>query len=141
MDKVSAFLKDQHVCSFTVLLPDGTPHSAILHFSHQDTPFKLYFSTEKGSVKASGLQNGESQRASAVAGWSEDDYITIQMRGTAKHLEGEELAAAQEVHYAKHPGSAKWKDDPDTFFICFDVSWWRYSNLKADPAEVVSSES
>lgn len=139
MDKVSAFLEKHPVCVFTILLPDGTPHSAALHFSHQETPFKLYFSTEKGSLKASGLQSGETESASVVVGWSEEDYITVQMRGSAKHLLGDELVSAQKVHYAKHPGSAKWADDPDTFFICFDVSWWRYSDLKSE--EIFSSES
>ncbi len=140
MDKVSAFLANNPVSVFTVLLPGGVPHSAALHFSHSDGPLRLYFSTSLDSVKVEGLKDGQTQPASAVVGWSEQEFITLQLRGKARKLEGDELEKAKGIHYAKHPGSAKYADDPDTFFIVLDVDWFRYTDFKVAPMEILSSE-
>jgi hypothetical protein len=140
MDKVTAFLDKELISVFTVMLPDEVPHSAAVGFSYETDPFRVYISTNKDTVKMSGLLNGESRPASMVVGWSVDEFITVQMRGTARKIEGEELAAAQKVHYAKNPSSMKRATDPTNVFICFDVTWWRYSALKSDPKEIISSE-
>lgn len=118
--KVFDFLTKHRVCSLTTLLPDGSPHAAALHFSHKENPLTLYFSTENTSRKTTGLLKGEVVKGSVVVGFSEEEWITLQMDGEVKAiLDKAELAEVHKVHYAKHPTSEKYKDEPATIFFGF----------------------
>ena len=132
MDKKALdFLAKHRVCSLTTLLPDGSPHAAALHFSHKENPIELYFSTENTSRKTTGLLKGEVVKASVVVGFSEEEWITLQMDGEVRAISGKnELAEVHKVHYAKHPDSEQWKDDPATIFLAFIPTWWRYTEYK-----------
>ncbi len=139
--KILEFLKNHRVCSLTTLLPDGSPHAAALHYSHQDSPLELYFSTENTSRKCLGLLKGETVKASVVVGFSEEEWITLQLDGEVQAVsDSEELGKIQAIHYAKHPGSAKYKDDPVTIFLKFNAAWWRYTDYNTCPVTVISSE-
>lgn len=135
------FLTKNRVCALTTLLPDGSPHAAALHYSFKQTPFELYFSTENTSKKCEGLLNGETVKASAVVGISEEEWITLQMDGTATLIKStDDLAAIQTMHYAKHPNSEKFKDDPATVFLKFTPVWWRYTDYTSKPPTILTSE-
>lgn len=136
------FLTSHRVCSLTTLLPDGTPHAAALHYSHKVNPAILYFSTEKSSRKCQGLLNGETVKGSVVVGFSEEEWITLQMDGEVTAvLDEAELKKVHELHYAKHPNSEKYKDDPETIFLAFTPTWWRYTDYNTDPLTIISSET
>ncbi len=75
--EVLGFLGMHKVCSLSIVLPDGSPHGAALHFSHIVEPLTFYFSTEKGSRKCQGLLNGEVGKASVVVGFSEEEWKTL----------------------------------------------------------------
>lgn len=79
--KILAFLTKNRVCSLTTLLKNGSPHAAALHYSHQNNPLELYFSTEKHSRKCEALLNGRSSGAAVVIGLSEEEWITLQLDG------------------------------------------------------------
>lgn len=66
--KVLDFLAKNNVGALTTLLEDGSPHSAALHYSHQDKPLMLFFSTENTSRKCQALLDGKSIKAAFVAG-------------------------------------------------------------------------
>ncbi len=139
--KILEFLKSHRVCSLTTLLPDGSPHASALHFSHKGEPLELYFSTENTSRKCQGLLKGEVVKGSVVVGLSEEEWITFQIDGEVQAvLDAEELKKVQEIHYAKHPNSAQYKDDPATIFLKFTPKWWRYSDYNTKPMSVLSSE-
>ena len=131
--KVLDFLSKEKVCVLSVCLPDGSCHSAAMHFSYQNEPFNIFIGTEKTAKKVQGLQNGESAKASVAVGFDDTTMITIQIDGDVKMATPGELENIHKVHYAKHPGSEQYKDLPDTCFLVFTPSWWRYSDYKAQP--------
>jgi general stress protein 26 len=140
-NKILEFITKHRVCSLTTLLPDGSPHAAALHYSHSDNPLTLYFSVENTSKKCQGLVTGETIKGSVVVGFSEEEWITLQMDGEVKAvLDKNELEKIHKIHYSKHPNSEKHKDFPETIFLAFTPSWWRYTDYNTDPLTILSSE-
>jgi general stress protein 26 len=137
--KILDFVTKEKIACFSVLLTDKSPHSATLHFSHANDPFTLYFSTENTSRKCQALLTGETSKASVVIGFSEQEWITFQMDGEAKLVTESELPNVQKIHYAKHPGSEKFKDDPATVFIAFTPSWYRYTDYNTEPVTYITN--
>ncbi|MBI4129893.1 pyridoxamine 5'-phosphate oxidase family protein [Candidatus Roizmanbacteria bacterium] len=135
------FLTKQRVSVLTTLLKDGSPHAAALHYSHKINPLELYFSTENTSVKCQALLEGNSVKGSVVIGFSEEEWITLQMDGEVTAIfDTDKLKAAQAIHYPKHPKAAQYKDDPATIFLKFIPNWWRYTDYNTDPITILSSE-
>lgn len=133
------FISKHRVCSLTTLLADGSPHAAALHYSHSENPLLFYFSTENTSKKCEGLLQGETVKGSIVIGFSEEEWITLQIDGEVKTITDEtELDRVQKIHYSKHPNSAKYKDAPETIFLSFAPSWWRYTDYNTEPATILS---
>ena len=140
--RIIDFLTKHRVCALTTLLPDGSPHSAALHYSHTENPLALYFSTENTSRKCQGLLQGQTVTGSLVIGFSEEEWITLQMDGEVKAISNsEELKNIHEIHYTKHPNSEKYKNEPETIFLTFVPSWWRYTDYNTDPVTILSSEA
>lgn len=142
MDKtVLDFLAAHRVCSLTTILSDGSPHAAALHYSHQNDPLTLYFSTEKTGRKMEALLDGRPGKASVVVGFSEEEWKTLQMDGEVRAiLDQKELATAHSIHYKKIPDSEQYKDDPATIFLAFTPTWWRFTDYNTNPPTIVSSE-
>ena len=61
------------------------------------------------------------------------------MDGQVRVLRKDELPNVHEIHYAKHPNSAKYKDDPATIFLAFIPQWWRYTDFNTEPPTIISS--
>jgi len=140
-EQIRAFLSKHTICSLTTLLPDGSPHAAALHYSHAENPVALYFSTENTSRKCKGLLNGETVKSSVVVGLSEEEWITLQMDGEVTAIvDKAELEKIHQIHYTKHPSSAKYKEEPETIFLAFTPTWWRYTDYNTKPLTVHSSE-
>lgn len=138
--KILDFLRMQRICSLTTLLVDGAPHAAAMHYSHSSDPLTLYFSTENTGKKCEALLDGSTTKASVVIGFSEKEWITLQMDGEVKTiLDKEDLAKAQEIHYTKHPKSEKYKNEPETIFLSFTPAWWRYTDYNTIPETILSS--
>lgn len=134
------FLTKHRVCSLTTLLTDGSPHASALHYSHINNPLTLYFSTENTSRKCSGLLQGEPAKSSVVIGFSEEEWITLQMDGEVKAILDETTRnEIQKIHYKKHPTAKKYKDAPETIFLAFTPLWWRYTDYNSDPLTILSS--
>lgn len=138
-NRIIEFLSNNKICALSVLLPDGSIHSAVLHYSHSDKPLTLYFSTENTSRKCQGLLSGNTTQASVVMGFNEESWITFQLDGEIR-LVTNDLEKVQQIHYSKHPGSAKYKDEPETVFLTFTPKWWRYTDYNTDPYTIISSE-
>lgn len=132
------FLESQNICSLTTLLPDGSPHAAALHFSYTTSPFEIYFSTDKTSKKCRSLTNNGTTKASFVIGFK-DNENTLQMNGDVELVtNSEKVKEIENVHYERNPNSAEWRDDPNTVFLKFTPTWWRYSDY--NPYKIYSSE-
>lgn len=139
--KILEFLKNHNVGVLTVLSSDNSPHSAVMHFSYNDEPFELFFSTKNTSKKCESLLDGKLVNASFVSGFSEEEWMTLQMDGEVKIVkEKEKIDMISEIHYSRNPSSKRYKDEPETCFLVFTPKWWRYSDFKSKPVVVISSD-
>ena len=140
MDKrVLRFLAKQRVCSLSVLLKDGSPHSAAMHYSNSERPLEIYMQTRNTTKKSELLSKGGSVKASIVVGFSEDEFVTLQMDGEIGILPESKRSKMQKIHYQKHPDAEKRKDDPATIFLVFKPIWYRYTEYKPK-FKVISSD-
>ena len=128
-----ALLKENRVCVLATAMPDGTPHTTVTHYSMAaDKPVKLFFSTDDRSTKVQNILHND--KAAVVVGWSEETWISAQMRGEIRIIKDQaELIYAKTTHYALHPNSQQFENDPHTVFLVFTPSWTRYSDLGVDP--------
>lgn len=141
--RVLKFIKQNRVGVLSILRKDGSPHAAVLHYAcdYEVSPCKFYFSTENTSRKVEALLTGKTIKAAMVIGFSEEEWITLQINGNIKGmLTPKDKAKAQGIFYAKHPGSRRYKDNPATILLEFTPTWWRYSDLNKKPLETISSD-
>lgn len=134
LDEVLSFLDGQRVGVVATQRPEGDPHAAVMHFSVDRDRREVFFSTDRKSVKVSGLPTHD--RAAFATGWSEKDWKTVQLRGRIRVAADDELPTIHACHYAKHPQSAAFKDDPNTVFLVLSPDWLRYSDLGVVPERV-----
>ena len=133
-----AMLDAHRVGVLATLRADGEPHAAVMHFSVVRERQELLFSTDRNSVKVSGI--AQHPRAAFASGWSEEEWKTFQVRGRIRVAADAELPAAHACHYAKHPQSAAFKDDPNTVFLILTADWIRYSDLGTLPEQIEEVE-
>lgn len=113
--------------------PNGEPHSSVMHYSCATEPPALYFSTDDRTAKAGDCR--QTARAAVAIGWSEADWVTVQMSGALRALTlPAEIESAKAAHYAVHPGARHFEHDPHTLFLLFEPDWVRFSDLAATPA-------
>ena len=140
-EDILKFIKENRIAVLSVLRPHGSVHGASLHYSNDREAQEFYFATHKTSRKAEGLVNGESVKASVVIGFKEEEMITLQMDGEVASIADEaEISRVKEIHYAKHPFAKKFEGDPNTMFIKFKPTWWRYSAFKDSPPVFIESD-
>ena len=134
-DRLFKFLREGRVSVLSSCTAKGEPHSSVMHYSCAAELPGLYFSTDDRTAKASDCR--ENSRASVAIGWSETDWVTVQMRGALRVLSlPEETEAAKAAHYAVHPNARHFERDPHTLFLRFEPDWVRFSDLAATPALV-----
>ncbi|MBI2195648.1 MAG: pyridoxamine 5'-phosphate oxidase family protein [Candidatus Levybacteria bacterium] len=134
MEEVREFFRNHRVGALSTISSEGYPESAVLHYSNNDNPLAFYFSTERSSRKIHNIRLNS--KASFVIGFSEEEFITVQMNGIVKELGDEELTEAKKIHYKKHPDSKQYENDPETVFISFTPSWIKISDYKVSPANI-----
>ena len=76
------FLREGRVSVLSTCTAKGEPHSSVMHYSCAAEPHVLFFSTDDRSAKAQDCR--ENSRASVALGWSEADWVTVQMRGALR---------------------------------------------------------
>ena len=137
MDPVALkLLEKERICVLSVVMADGSPHGAVVHYSQQLDPLKLFIQTSS-TVKTQAIQDqGGTAKAAVVVGLNEADFVTLQMRGNVRIVsDPSELEAIYTVHYAKHPEAEQYKS-PRTIFLEFTPAWWRYTDLNTDPETI-----
>lgn len=130
-------LTKERVCVLSVVLADGSPHNAVVHYSEQAEPLKIFIQTYP-TVKAKAIQEkGGAAKAAIVIGLSEKDFVSLQMRGNIRIVSDQkELQDIYKIHYKKHPEAEKYKG-PKTIFLEFTPTWWRYTDFNTDPETVI----
>lgn len=133
--KVNNFLTRHRISVLSILLPDGTVHGATCHFVHTESPFQIIFVTEQDSRKVSGLLTGQTAQAAVTVGFSEEEWVELQMSGTIKLVTESELVAAREAFEAKFGGDLK----SEKTLLIFIPAWWRFTEFKRADAEKIES--
>ena len=139
--KVLKFLGEQRVCGLSVLLPNGIPHSAAMHFSFIIDPLRLFFSADVEQRKSLQLKKSGSTKSSVVIGFNEEEWKTLQLDGEIRWVRGKrKIESIKKVHYKKNPTSKKFENEPGTIFLEFIPKWWRYTDFNTDPITILSSK-
>lgn len=138
--QVVSFLSNHRVSAFTTLLADGSPHTAALHYSHITDPLTLYFTTKRTSRKMQALASGSVVKASLVIGTNDEEWKTLQMEGEVTLVSPADIERIQDIHYRKHPNAEEFKNKPETVFLQFTPTWWRYTDFSTEPLTSFSSE-
>ncbi len=128
-------LQKERACVLSVVLPDGSPHAAVVHYSQQIDPVTIFIQTYP-TVKTEAIKGGNT-KAAIVVGLSEEDFVSLQMRGDISIIsDPKELEHIQTVHYKKHPAAEKYKG-PHTIFLEFTPTWWRYTDFNTEPETII----
>lgn len=134
-ERLFKFLREGRVSVLSTCSSKAEPHSSVMHYSCATELPALYFSTDDRSAKARDCR--ENSRASVALGWSEVDWVTVQMCGALRALTlPDEIEAAKVAHYAVHPNARQFDSDPHTLFLLFKPDWARFSDLAAAPPVV-----
>ena len=97
--KILDFIKKSRVSVLATVLVNGSPHVAAMHYSHGDNPLEIYFSVDKTSLKCQLLLKKKKCQASVVIGFSEQDWLTLQMDGLISIVgDREELKTINELY-------------------------------------------
>lgn len=132
--KVVDFLTSERMSVMAVDLPSGAPHASAMHFVFQDGV--LYFCTHSGSRKLAGLAPGQTP-GSVVVGFSEADWVTVQLDGQIQKIElPTEREAVKRLIVIKYPESSKYMDET-AVFLKFTSTWWRYTDFKTTPPAII----
>lgn len=141
MDPIALkLIEKERVCVISVVLKDGSPHNATVHYSYQLEPLRIFIQTYP-TVKVQAVsEKGGSAKAAVVIGFSEEELVTLQMRGQVGIVSNTDyLERIYKIHYARHPEAEKYKS-PTTVFFEFTPAWWRYSDFKVDPEKVIEGK-
>src|SRR5947209_7268394 len=121
-------LQKERVCVLAVTLADGSPHTAVVHYSQTTDPVKLFIQTYPTVKTEAMAQKGGVVKAAVVVGLNEADFIELQMRGDVKIVtDPEEQEKIFKIHYSKHPEAEKYKSST-TILLEFTPTWWRYTD-------------
>ncbi len=135
--ELQSYLAANRVGVLGVNLSDGTPHTAAVHYSQRDEPFCIYVQTGSDSVKCSPFATTEKVLASLTVGTSEVEWKTMQVHGFLEMVKDtDEVADFKQVHYAKNPDAAS-HDGPDTAYLRFTPTWWRFSDYQKHPVLII----
>jgi len=141
MDKaVTKFLNTHRVSVLGILQKNNAIHSASLHFAYSKDTNSFYFITAKSTRKCESLINNETQNASLVIGFSEEEFATFQAEGKVKIVTRNDEDTAWNTYLRKYPEREAKKKDKSYVILEFKPGTWKFTNMKEDPAIKISSE-
>ncbi len=77
-----------------------------------------------------------------VIGFSEEEWLTLQIDGTIEIIQDEdEIKRVKTIHYQKNPSSKQFENIPTTIFLAFTPIWWRFTDFNSEPPFVMESPS
>lgn len=137
-DTVQEIIRTRRSCVLSVESKDGV-HSAAMLYSHSSDYASLYFQSESSTEKMSLIQDVLVSRAAVVIGTTEEEKITLQLRGKIRLISDlTELKSVKDIHYAKHPLSQPYESDK-TVFLEFIHDWYRLTDYRVKPPQLTHS--
>jgi general stress protein 26 len=134
-EKVLNFLQGNDISVLSIGQPDSSVHSAMMHFASEDGT-TIYFLTNGKSKKCAGFLAQNHLPAGIVVGTGEN-WKTLQMTGMIRRLEDQkEIDESGRVLFERHPTDRS-HITPDSVYLLFKTTWFRYSDLSAKPPEYI----
>lgn len=137
--KVLEYIETQRVCVLAVEMPDGSPHSATVHFAAEPDGSRFYFWTLPESRKVESLHVRPSSRASVVIGFDEANMKTLQMDGVVEFVAEENREHFDSIYFGKFPD--KVGKFPDAVAVVFSPTWWRFTDWTTPQGRVVMTSN
>ena len=81
-EKLFKFLRDNRVSVLSTCTAEAEPHSSVMHYLLRRRTAGSLLSTDDRSAKATDCR--ANPRAAVALGWSETDWVTVQMRGALR---------------------------------------------------------
>jgi general stress protein 26 len=132
--RIIQFVGKHRIAVLSVEMPDGSIHSATVHYSHKADPFQLCFSTKNDSRKFEAVSAQGACKAAVTIGFSEEEWMTLQLDGELTLVvEPAEIEAVNAVHFTKYPEYRKYETDSSRVRIVFIPHWYRFSDFRAEP--------
>ncbi len=132
--RIVSFLNLHRTAVLSVTLVDGSLHAATCHYAHADEPFTIFIVTEASTRKVSSIREGQVIKAAITIGFSEEEWIELQMSGSAKMVkEGIEFDKGKLTFEEKLGGELK----PGRVIVVFTPDWWRYSEFRRNPPVIL----
>lgn len=131
MTKVLELMAKTPICVLSTISADDIPQSAVVGFAECEN-YELIVGTSKESRKYKNILNNPN--VSVVIGW--DNKKTIQYEGLAEEITKDKLPYYQQIHFAKHPDAAEYKDDPSEVYILIKPRWIRYTDCNNFPWDI-----
>lgn len=126
--EILGFIKTKIHAVVSTVNEHGQPQAALVGFGETDD-FQIIMGTSKNSRKYRNLQ--KNSKVGMVIGWDEE-YITVQIDGTARELEKAEWDKYLETYHAKVPSAIHYSKKPDQTYFLITPSWVRYSDLSGE---------
>ena len=139
-ETVIHFLNTHRVSVLGILQKNNAIHSASLHFAYSKDTNSFFFITPRSSRKCESLLNNETQNASLVIGFSEEEFTTFQAEGEVKIVTEKDEEKAWEIYLKKYPSRETRKSNEEFVILEFRPDTWKFTNMKVDPAIKISSE-
>ena len=106
----------------------GAPEAALVGFALTEAN-ELVFDTLSTSRKAVNLARNPA--VALVIGW--DDNISLQIEGSARRPDGDDLASAKAAYFREWPDGRARENWPDIAYVVVKPKWIRSSNYAAGP--------
>lgn len=121
MNEMRDFMKSQPLCVIATVGADGKPESAIVGFSHTEQ-LNIIIGTSKKSRKYANVT--QNPHVSIVIG---NQMAEVQYEGDIEVLaEGDYKEMVENVHIAKLPGAAEYREDPNQAYMKVTPTWVRF---------------
>lgn len=125
------FITAQPRMVLSTVTKDGASSSAIMGFGVTEN-FEIVFGTFEYMRKVENMHLNP--MVSIVTGF--DQTGTIQYEGTVRQLEGPEVDRYAEYHFAKHPRSRRYKNEPGQIYFLITPTWIRFTEVTYTPWKV-----
>lgn len=124
-DQIVSFLQSEHVSCLTIILPDGTPHSASMHFASKDDTFVFF--TKMTSKKCKDLEFGKKYKATVTVGFDEKRMVEFQSNGVIEKIDKKLSDPEEKIFSDKFKGAEL---DSDHIVLKYVAKWWKYTEFK-----------
>lgn len=136
--EVKKFLHHNTIATLSIVDFEGFPYSSTMHYAQSDDGMTLYFFTNKDTHKVIPLLNGATVKASVVIGFSEKDWLTVQMEGTIHiALLPEERTLAEIAFYMKFPNAER---GHNIAALVFKEQFWKFTDYSKKPWKIITSK-